>query len=189
MKTELLDQNILIRPYRAEDLDALYEAARESIREVSTWLPWCHADYSKEESSAYILSRDEAWSNGSEYSFGIFDARTGAFLGGVGLNQINRMHMMANLGYWVRSSSTKRGVASKATRLVARFGLEELGLQRIEIVVAVDNWASQRVAEKVGATREGILRKRLLIHGRPQDALMYSLVAEDLDALRMPQEG
>ncbi|HYE66449.1 MAG TPA: GNAT family protein, partial [Pyrinomonadaceae bacterium] len=69
------------------------------------------------------------------------------------------------------------------------FGLEELGLQRIEIVVAVDNWASQRVAEKVGATREGILRKRLLIHGRPQDALMYSLVAEDLDALRMPQEG
>lgn len=88
---------------------------------------------------------------------------------------------MGNLGYWVRTSRTRSGVASAATRLIARFGFLSLGLQRLEIVVAVGNQASERVAEKAGATREGVLRKRLLIHGQPHDAVLYSLVAEDLE--------
>jgi ribosomal-protein-serine acetyltransferase len=182
MRTELLAGALLIRPFRATDIDAVYEAARESINEVSPWLPWCHPAYSKEENSVFILSRDEAWRNEDEYSFGVFDSETGAFFGGVGLNQIKRMYQMANLGYWVRTSCAGRGVASTAARRVARFGFEELGLQRIEIIVAVGNMGSQRVAVKTGARREGILRKRLLIHGQPQDAVMYSLVAEDMNA-------
>ena len=87
---------------------------------------------------------------------------------------------MANLGYWVRTNSVGRGVATSATRLAARFGFEELGLHRIEIVAAVENIASQRVAEKAGALREGLLRKRLLIRGESQDAVLFSLLPEDL---------
>lgn len=164
----------------AADIDAVYEAVRESITELSAWLVWCHPDYSKEETAAHILSRDEAWLSGEEFSFGIFDAETGAVCGGVGLNQINRQYQMANLGYWVRTSCAGRGVASTAARRVAEFGFEELGLQRIEIVVSVENQASQRAAEKTGARREGVLRKRLIAHGEPLDAVMYSLIAEDL---------
>ncbi|HEX8891487.1 MAG TPA: GNAT family protein, partial [Pyrinomonadaceae bacterium] len=66
-----------------------------------------------------------------------------------------------------------------ATRLAARFALEELKLQRVEILAATGNHASQRVAEKAGATREGVLRKRLLVKGQAQDAVLYSLVSED----------
>jgi RimJ/RimL family protein N-acetyltransferase len=102
------------------------------------------------------------------------------FLGGVGVNFINRIHQFGNLGYWVRTSATGKGVASRSSRLVARFALEELGLNRIEIVAAVSNIASQRVAEKMGAVREAVLRNRLLMRGVPQDAVMFSLVHEDL---------
>ena len=63
---------------------------------------------------------------------------------------------------------------------MARFGLEELGLQRIEIVADADNQASQRVAEKVGATREAVLRNRLRLHGRSCDAVMFGLLLDDL---------
>jgi RimJ/RimL family protein N-acetyltransferase len=87
---------------------------------------------------------------------------------------------MANLGYWVRTSAAGRGVATNATRAAARFGFEQLGLRRIEIVAAVDNIPSQRVAEKAGAVREGILRQRLLIRGKSMDAVLFSLVREDL---------
>lgn len=175
----LSDTNILIRPFRAEDIPLVFEAVRESISEVSPWLPWCHADYKIEETTAFITARDEAWNNGSEYAFGVFDTKTGKFLGGVGLSQINRIHQMANLGYWVRTSCAGRGIASSAARLAARFGLEELKLQRIEILAATENRASQRAAEKAGAVREGVLRKRLLVHGQAQDAVLYSLIAED----------
>lgn len=175
----LTDGNILLRTFRPEDIEALYEAARESINEISPWLPWCHANYSIEESRSFIMSREEAQKNEEDYAFAVFDVKTGMLLGCVGLNQVNREHQFCNLGYWVRTSCTGRGVASSAARMAARFGLEELKLRRIEIVVAVGNHASQRTAEKTGAVREGVLRKRLFINGEVQDAVMYSLVAED----------
>jgi len=177
---ELMDGDIVVRPYRSEDIPALYEAARESIPELSAWMPWCHANYSIGESRSFILSRPEAWAGDAEYGFGIFAKSSGRFLGGVGLNFVNRNHQMANLGYWVRSSETGRGVAARAARLVAQFGLERLGFQRIEILAATSNAASQRVAEKAGAVKEAVLRKRLLLQGEPVDGVLYSLVAEDL---------
>lgn len=180
MTVELIEGALLIRPYREEDASALYEAARESLPEVSRWLPWCHENYSIEESREFTSSRAVAAQGDEWYSFGIFEKDGGRFLGGVGINFINRVHQMANLGYWVRTSAAGRGVATSATRAVARFGFEQLGLRRIEIVAAVRNLPSQRVAEKAGGVREGVLRKRLLIHGEPHDAVLFSLIAEDL---------
>jgi ribosomal-protein-serine acetyltransferase len=176
----LSDGNLLIRPFRAEDINPMYEAVRESIKEVSPWLPWCHPDYRIEDTSAFIMSREDAWRNEGEYGFAVCDVKSGELLGGVGISQVNQIYKCANLGYWVRTSCVGRGVASSAARLAARFGIEELGLQRIEILVATGNHASQRVALKAGAMREGVLRKRLLINGEPQDAVVYSLVAEDI---------
>jgi ribosomal-protein-serine acetyltransferase len=189
-KPELADDTILVRPYCAADVPALYEAARESIIEVSRWLAWGHASYSISETTEFITSREEAWARGEEYSFGIFDKRSSRSLGGVGLNFINRIHQLGNLGYWVRTSHTRQGIASRAALLVARFGFEQLGLRRIEIVAAVDNIISQRVAEKTGAMKEGVLRNRLMIHGCPQDAVLYSLTPQDLrQNERMKDEG
>ena len=182
MNIELSDGQILIRPYRADDINAMYEAVRESIREVSRWMAWCHEDYTVDEASAFILAREEAWKSDQEYGFGIFNVESEEFLGGVGLSFINRVHNCGNLGYWVRTSAAGRGVASRAARLAARFGLEEIGLQRIEILAAVDNLASQRAAEKAGARLESaLLRKRLRNKGQPVDARLYSLVSEDFN--------
>jgi RimJ/RimL family protein N-acetyltransferase len=178
--TELSDGTILIRTLSAEDIAAEYEAVCESIAEVSPWMAWCHPGYAVEETAAFVASCEEAWKNGTDYGFGVFEVGTGKFLGGVGLSFLNRVHQCANLGYWVRTSCTGRGVASAAARLAARFGLEQLGFLRIEILAAVGNLPSQRAAEKSGAVREGVLRKRLLVNGRAHDAVLYSLVGEDL---------
>ena len=180
-QTEFTDGQLVVRFYRADDVARLFEAVRESIPEVSPWLAWCHQNYSIEESRDFIQARTDKSQGEEWYSFGVFDRNNdGRFLGGVGLNFINRVHQFGNLGYWVRTSATGKGVASRASRLVARFAFAELGLHRIEILAAVPNIASQRVAEKLGAVREGLLRKRLLIRGEPQDAVMFSLVREDL---------
>jgi len=90
------------------------------------------------------------------------------------------VHQVANLGYWVRTSAAGRGVATRATRLASRFAFEQLGLNRIEIVAAVGNIPSQRVAEKACARREGVLRNRLLINGESLDAVLFSLVPKDV---------
>jgi len=176
----LTDGSVLLEPYRSGDVECLYQAVRESIAELSVWMPWCHADYSIEESRTWVESRAEAWEKGTEYDFVITDAKDGSFLGACSLNHINHNSRIANIGYWVRTSWTKRGVASAAVRLLAQFGLGKLKLNRIEIMVAVGNKTSQRVAEKVGARQEGILRNRIVVRDRVYDAVMFSLIPEDL---------
>lgn len=170
---------VVLRRYRAEDEEALFEAVRESVRELSEWMFWCHAGYSKEESRAWLEKRDAEWEQGASFDFAMVDGASGRLLGGCGLNAVNRICRMANLGYWVRTTSAGRGVATAAARALATFGFEELGLTRIEIVVATGNAGSQRVAEKAGAAREGVLRNRLSVGNRLQDAVMFSLVPGD----------
>jgi ribosomal-protein-serine acetyltransferase len=181
METELklTDGRITIRPCRPSDAEAVCAAVRESVTELSKWAPWCPPDYSMLHCKPWLESRADAWSEGKEYDFVILDAADSLFLGGCALNDINRTHNFANLGYWVRTSRTGQGIATAAVRLVARFGFRQLGFTRIEIVAAVSNLASQRVAEKAGATREGIERNRHVVRDETYDAVMYSLLPHD----------
>lgn len=179
-KLKLTNGNIILRPCFPHDAEALYAAIRESIADMSSWAPWCPPDYSMAHCKSWLESRSDAWSKGNEYDFIIFDAIGSSLLGGCGIYEINRTHNYANLGYWVRSSQTGKGVATAAAILLAKFGLDTLGFTRIEIVAAVDNNASQRVAEKAGAKREGIERNRHVLHGKIHDAIMFSLVPEDI---------
>jgi ribosomal-protein-serine acetyltransferase len=166
-----------IRAYEPEDAQSLWDAARESVADVYRWLPWCHPQYSLADAEEWIRSRAPLRSEGREYAFAIVGA-DGRFLGGCGLNQISGLHRFGNLGYWVRTSATRQGVATEAVRQTADFAFGHTDLARLEIVCAVGNDASQRVAERAGALREGVLRRRLLLHGQLVDAVMYSLVRE-----------
>ena len=160
-KMELTDGFIILRPYQISDINRLYEAVRDSIPEVSAWLPWCHPGYSIDESRTWVETRDAAWQKGTDYDFTMVDPKDGSYLGGCGINAIIGDHEFANLGYWVRTSRTKQGVATAATLLLARFGFKKLKLNRIEIVVDTGNEASQRVAEQVMGKSRRIERERL----------------------------
>ena len=117
-------------------------------------MTWCRPDYSLEDSESFIAKCDSDWEKEEQYNFAIVDMRDGTLLGSVGLNRIDRAHNFANIGYWVRRTRTRRGVATAATLLIARFGLKELGFHRLEILIPVNNMASQRIAQKAGAKFE-----------------------------------
>ena len=172
---ELQSATIALRPYCDEDAPLLFAAAVESLESVGRWMPWCHAEYAKSDSIAWIERGRSCWQNGNEYNFALFD-RAGEYLGGAGLNHFNRDHNFANLGYWIRQSRQRAGFAVAAVHCLAKFGFETLRLTRIEIVAAVDNIASRRVAEKAGARFECVARNRLVIHGQSVAAAVYSLI-------------
>jgi RimJ/RimL family protein N-acetyltransferase len=71
-------------------------------------------------------------------------------------------------------------VATRALALVARHAFDELGADRVQLTTEPNNLASQRVAEKAGFTREGVLRSLLEFKGRRRDAVMFSLLPEDV---------
>jgi ribosomal-protein-serine acetyltransferase len=168
--TELVEEPLRLRPWQAQDAQGLFDAVRSSVDSVGRWLPWCHAGYDLDDARAWTSHCQDGWSCGEHFAFPIFDLRTGELLGGCGLNQLNHQHRSANLGYWVRQSRHGEGIAARAAALVARFGFEQLGLIRIEIVVMPDNHASRRTAEKTGAHFEAVARHRLWAKGQAHDA-------------------
>jgi RimJ/RimL family protein N-acetyltransferase len=166
---------ITLRRHQIDDAGAFYEAARASVDEVFPWLSWCHPEYTRKEAEQWTGSRGSLLDQGIEYEFAIV-GDDGGFLGGCGLNQINTQHLMANLGYWVRTSAAGTGVATAAVKLITEFAFQRTDLVRLEILCATGNKASQRVAEKAGAGREGVLRDRLFVHDRPYDAVVFAML-------------
>jgi ribosomal-protein-serine acetyltransferase len=121
------------------------------------------------------MTQIEAFDAGTAYEFAIVSS-DGSYLDGCGVNQIDVINERANLGYWVRSSATRRGIATTAIHELVGWAFQNTDVTRLEIVVSVSNVASLRAAERAGAYREGILRQRLRLHGSLHDAVMFSFV-------------
>ncbi|HET9131666.1 MAG TPA: GNAT family N-acetyltransferase [Terriglobia bacterium] len=183
-----MSADVSIRPFREEDAEALFEAVRESVGELSPWMPWCHSDYSISEARDWIESKIAAFETRDEFHFAIVEAG-GQVVGVCGLNQISRENRVANLGYWVRSSQARRGIATRATRLLTDWAFQNTDLNRLEILVAIQNLSSLRVAAKAGAVWEGVLRARLQNRGAVHDAVLFSIVRPLSRRERVPRRG
>src|SRR5574341_2530873 len=177
--TEQRESNIAIEKISLERVTDIYDAVIESRKELFAAWFIRSTNLSIEELEILIKQFDESWENDKEYFFQVVETTTNQVVGMVFLNHVNRQYQMANLGYWVRTSRVGEGIATEAAKLVARYGFEKLGFQRVEIVVNKDNSPSLRIAEKLGAVREGLLRNRLNLHSCPCDAYMHSLIPAD----------
>ncbi len=109
-------------------------------------------------SAAEWCRRGADWSSGSHATFSILDAATGAFVGNVSIHNIDVEQGTADVGYRIAAGYRNRGVASAGVRAATAFALDDLGLFRVQLLHAVPNVASCRVAEKAGFTLEGTMR-------------------------------
>ena len=107
----------------------------------------------------------------------------GARAGVMGFEERSEVHRIAHLGgLAVHPSFRGRGVADEAARLLQRHLFEELGFHRLELACYGFNERAIRHSERVGFVREGVKRKAYLRHGEWQDAVLFALLREDLDA-------
>jgi RimJ/RimL family protein N-acetyltransferase len=172
--------HLLLRPFEDSDAAAFAVAVRESVSSVGPWMPWCHAQYTDSDALDWFRVARETLSRGTAHEFGVFSADGRHFLGGAGLNQINTQHKYCNLGYWVRQSEQRKGVALACVHALAEHAFTDLQLHRVEIVAAVGNEPSVGVARKAGAQFECTARNKLFLHGSPVAANVFSLVPGDI---------
>ncbi|XP_022761077.1 uncharacterized protein LOC111307335 [Durio zibethinus] len=84
------------------------------------------------------------------------------------------------LGYVLASNYWGKGIATRAVKMVAKtIFVERPHLERLEALVDVENVGSQRVLEKAGFQREGVLRKYIILKGRSRDMVIFSLLSTD----------
>ena len=173
--TELRGPGIVLRPPRpSEAADAL---ALLTEPEVDRWNPapavtdlataedWCR--------------RGADWTVGNHATFSILTDPGGAFAGNISLHNIDTEHLSADVGYRIASAHRDRGVATEALRLVAAYAFHDRGLFRVQLLHAVANPASCRVAEKAGFTLEGTLRLAAIYAGRREDEHVHARLRTD----------
>ena len=179
LSTSIIDDVVILRPFRPEDAQEIFTAVRESLVELKPWMSWAHDGYSMEEVHDFIAITRARWEEENLFAFAVTDAKTGSVVGGISLSHLHPVYHLCNVGYWVRTSRHGEGIAGRATKLATRFVFENAGLVRAEIVIAVGNQKSIRVAEKIGAHYDGILLNRMVVGKSIFDAHMYSLIPQD----------
>ena len=173
---------VTIRPWYAGDADAL--VARISDPLVATFLDQIPHPYTYEDARLWFETAAEAWRSGTMAPFAIEVAGLEGPVGGVGVRFLDELDAGgAEIGYWVAAEARGRGVATVATRLAAEWAFEaDPELARLQLRADVENVASNRVAEKAGFTREGVLRAQRYNArlGRRADFVMWSLLRSEL---------
>lgn len=86
---------------------------------------------------------------------------------------------VAEVAYWLKRGARGRGVASRVLRRLAAWAFQELGIARLWLEADPGNTASQRVAEKAGFVREGLLRSHCVRDGARHDCVLFSLLPLD----------
>ncbi|MFJ3232376.1 GNAT family N-acetyltransferase [Streptomyces sp. NPDC086787] len=122
------------------------------------------ADFESARTAMRDYARKEA--EGTCAHFRVGDADSGAALGHIGLNTIDRVIRSGRVGYWVLPEARGRLVATRALALVSRWAFTELDLHRLELGHAVGHAASCRIAQKCGFPAEGTLRGAMFGSGR-----------------------
>ena len=139
---------LFIRPYTASDINDQTEAVLESVSTVGRWLLWCTPNYTAKDAAEWFVLCADAMKEESAFTFGLFDKKTNQLLGSVTINQIKPDMKIGNIGYWVRESKQGQGYALEAVLAIKQFGFRVLKLLRLEIVAALENKPSNRVAIK-----------------------------------------
>lgn len=168
---ELRDDSLVLRPWAENDAPAVYAACQDP--EIQRWIPTIPRPYTHENARAFVT---DAIGLGP-HQFAIVE--DGRVVGSIGLHPAN--HKTGHLGYWCAPEARSRGTTTRALRRLCRYALDELGFERLGLTTDVDNLASQRVAEKVGFRRDGVLRSHFRHpDGHRRDSALFSLLPGEL---------
>ncbi len=172
----LSDGVVALRRWRRGDRRAIVAMCSDPLSARFTTVP---EPYGPADADAWLDTHADNLRSGHAIPFAIARASDDRVpVGSIGL-VFDWVHLRAEVGYLMAPDARGRGWATRAVRLLCDWAIDDLGIDRVELLADVDNTASQRVAAKAGFRREGMLRSYRLVKGRRIDLALFSLLPDD----------
>lgn len=172
----LTTKRLTLRPFCLSDAkDIKRLAGDKSIADTTLNIPHPYEDGMAEE---WIETHASKYKTGELVAFAVVESSSGNLLGTVGITispQFNR----ADLGYWFGVPFWGKGYCTEASSCLIGFAFNVLDLHRITAYHLARNPASGRVMEKIGMTKEGVLREHTQKWGKYEDLIAYGILATD----------
>ncbi len=167
-----------LRPFSVTDAALLSEATRDA--DVTRWTAM-PADLDLPAAADWILAVHDRMDAGGDLILEAIVDEWDRMCGGIGIGDFDWRSDSGEIFYWLLPGARGRGVATGAVRRLSRWAFDTLGLIRLELTTHPDNAASQRVAERAGFRREGLLRSKRMVRGMPWDLVLYARLPADPD--------
>lgn len=173
---------VTLRMPQIHDYPAWAQLRTRSREFLAPWEPtWARDELTRSSFRRRLRHYQKDYRDETGYAFFVFRNGDGTLVGGLTLSNVRRgVTQSASLGYWMGAPFAGQGYMTDAVRAVSRFGIETLGLHRLEAACLPWNAASVRVLEKAGFSREGLARRYLKINGIWQDHLLFALIEDEL---------
>lgn len=170
---------IALRPWREGDVPAIVRVCSDPS--VTRFLVSLPSPYTADDARSWLATQEPSRLAGTCLELAIADRRNDEMLGSLGARIDSRMRS-ANIGYWLAPEAQGHGHMTAAVGLLCKWLFAELDVGRIELTTHPENYASQRVAQRCGFQKEGLLRAYLLHQhtGKRRDSLMWSLLPGEL---------
>lgn len=168
----------VLRPLEPGDVESIRQACQDP--EIQRWIPAVPSPYTADDARVFVAWSQQGWRTGERATFVICDRESEGLLGTVGLALGRSEHGVAAVGYWLTREARGKGIATEALKLVSRWAFRDLGIERLELYTEPGNEPSQRVAERAGFTREGVLRGHLQTRDGRRDSVSFSLLPSDI---------
>jgi RimJ/RimL family protein N-acetyltransferase len=165
---------VVLRPWREDDVDAVFAACQDPEIQRWTRVP---VPYRREDAETFVREIAPETSAEGGALFAVVDAADGALVASIGL--FPPTDGVGEIGYWTVAEHRRRGLTAEALRVLAAWALDEVGLRRVELMVDARNTGSRRVGESAGFRVEGTLRQRTVLRGEPVDDVVLGLLATD----------
>jgi len=164
----------LLENNNAEEMFKLIDSCRNHLRE---WLPWVDNTKSSDDTKNFIEITKKQFASNNGFQAGIW--YRGEFAGAIGYHGINWANKSTSIGYWLGKNHVGKGIMTKACKAFIDYALIDLKLNRVEIRCAENNYKSRAIPERLGFTKEGVIREAEWLFNHYVNHVIYGILVSE----------
>ncbi|MBN8234076.1 GNAT family N-acetyltransferase [Halobacillus kuroshimensis] len=177
MFTMHVDDDVELSIFEPRHAESLFQLVDKNRDRLGVWLSFPEKTREKADSLAFIRKSLTRMADGNGFWAGIL--YKGELAGSTGFLYIDQEAGRTEIGYWIGADFTGRGLVTKAVRKMVDYAFFELGLRKVNIQTSGGNGKSRAVPERLGFTKEGVLREYEYLNGSHHDRIVYGLLKEE----------
>ena len=172
-----ISETTILEPLADHHVKPVFKLIEQNRPALKTWLQWVDNMQTEADFQNFLNGVKQRITDKVAVPF--FIRHEGEIAGNIGLYHIDQLNKIAAIGYWLGEDFQGKGIITNACRKILDYGFSELGLNRIELKCGTGNLKSQAIPERLGFTKEGILRQAELLNGNFHDLYLYAMLKQD----------
>lgn len=172
-----ISEHTFLEPLSDHHVAPVFKLIEQNRQGLETWLPW--VSHIRTEADFQHFVDGVKHRIAARLAVPFFIRHEGEMAGNIGLYHLDYQNKTAAIGYWLGEAFQGKGIVTQACREIVRYGFTELEMNRLELKCGTANYKSQAISERLGFTREGILRQAELLNGDFHDLYLYSMLKSE----------